>query len=60
MPARSLLPGKLRLHPGDGFQDFVRPLLIIRTHDNHTETVVVTFDLHATVLEPSQNVFWRS
>jgi hypothetical protein len=35
------------LHPGDGFQDFVRPWLIIRTHDNHTETVVVTFNLHA-------------
>ncbi|KJH77782.1 hypothetical protein UB23_06135 [Pseudomonas sp. ES3-33] len=46
MPER-LLPSELRLDYSDSIQDFLRPALILRMHDNNAKTVIMPFNPHA-------------
>ncbi|MNR21695.1 hypothetical protein D3C85_1386090 [compost metagenome] len=42
-----LLSRQLSLDVSDGIQDFLGPVLVIRTHYHDAETVITAFNTHA-------------
>lgn len=41
-----LLPGEQCLYVSDGIQNPLRPMLILRVHDNNAKTVIMAFRAH--------------